>query len=532
MPEPIPFPSATVPVRRALISVHDKTGIAELARDLAAGGVRLVSTGGTAAHLRQAGLDVSLVEEETGFPEILGGRVKTLHPKIFGGVLADDTRADHARELAESSIEAFDLVVVSLYPFEQTVAGGASPEETIEMIDVGGTALIRAAAKNHARVAVLVDPSDYAPLMDEIRATGGTSLATRARLAARAFARTAAYDAAIAAYLSRTRGDEAFPENLVLSFQRMGSLRYGENPHQRAAVYGNPKAPPDALVHFQMLQGKELSFNNLLDLDAAVTLARDFDRPAAVIVKHNNPCGAAVGDTLVEAFGRAYACDPQSAYGGVIVINRPIDEALARELSNQFIEVLLAPGFAPEALAVLSEKKNVRLLELERWPEPSHEVEAKPVIGGQLVQTRDVVTETREQMRVVTPRAPSEREWQAMLFAWTVCRAVRSNAIVIAAAADDGSCATIGIGAGQMSRVDAVRIAVEKATDAQPQLLAGSALASDAFFPFADGPQLAIDAGVTAIIQPGGSVRDDDVIAAAEHAGVAMVATGIRHFRH
>nr|MDQ2969579.1 bifunctional phosphoribosylaminoimidazolecarboxamide formyltransferase/IMP cyclohydrolase [Acidobacteriota bacterium] len=304
MPEPIPFPAAVTPVRRALLSVHDKAGVAELARELASHGVRLVSTGGTAAHLKEAGLDVTLVEEETGFPEILGGRVKTLHPKIFGGVLADGGRDDHARELAENAIEAFDLVVVNLYPFEQTVARGAGRAETMEMIDVGGCALIRAAAKNHARVAVAVDPSDYDVLLDEIRASGGTTGVTRHRLAARAFARTAAYDGAIARYLAgERRPDEAFPERLVFSFERLGSLRYGENPHQRAAVYRDPQAPADSLIRYEVLQGKELSFNNLLDLDSAVTLARDFEVPAAVIVKHNNPCGAAIGDTLVEAFG-------------------------------------------------------------------------------------------------------------------------------------------------------------------------------------------------------------------------------------
>jgi phosphoribosylaminoimidazolecarboxamide formyltransferase/IMP cyclohydrolase len=523
MPEPIPFPSATVPVRRALISVHDKTGIAELGRDLAAGGVRLVSTGGTAAHLRQAGLDVSLVEETTGFPEILGGRVKTLHPKIFGGVLADDTRADHARELADSSIEAFDLVVVSLYPFEQTVAGGASPEETIEMIDVGGTALIRAAAKNHVRVAVVVDPSDYAPLMDEIRATGGTSLATRARLAARAFARTAAYDAAIAGYLSRTRGDQAFPENLVLSFQRMGSLRYGENPHQRAAVYGNPKAPPDALVHFQMLQGKELSFNNLLDLDAAVTLARDFDRPAAVIVKHNNPCGAAIGDTIVEAFGRAFACDPLAAFGGIIAIRGTVDGALASLVLQHFVEAVAADDFTREAIDFFGKKPNIRLLRVPVSHRPSGGLDWKKIEGGLLLQDPDNEPDQVSAWRTVSQRKPTAVERAACELAWRVARRVKSNAIVLANARQ-----TIGIGAGQMSRVDACRLAVSK-----PVLpIVNCGAASDAFFPFRDGVDVLAEAGVTAVVAPGGSIRDQEIVAAADERQMAYLIAPRRHFRH
>ena len=523
MPEPIPFPSATVPVRRALISVHDKTGIAELARDLAAGGVRLVSTGGTAAHLRQAGLDVSLVEDTTGFPEILGGRVKTLHPKIFGGVLADDTRPDHARELAESSIEAFDLVVVSLYPFEQTVAGGASAEETIEMIDVGGTALIRAAAKNHARVAVVVDPSDYAPLMDEIRATGGTSLPTRARLAARAFSRTAAYDAAIAGYLSRTRGDQAFPENLVLSFQRMGSLRYGENPHQRAAVYGNPKAPPDALVHFQMLQGKELSFNNLLDLDSAVTLARDFDRPAAVIVKHNNPCGAAIGDTIVEAFGRAFACDPLAAFGGIIAIRGTVDGALASLVLQHFVEAVAADDFTREAIDFFGKKPNIRLLKVPVSHCTSGGLDWKKIEGGLLLQDPDNEPDQVSAWRTVSQRKPTAVERAACELAWRVARRVKSNAIVLANARQ-----TIGIGAGQMSRVDACRLAVSK-----PVLpIVNCGAASDAFFPFRDGVDVLAEAGVTAVVAPGGSIRDQEIVAAADERQMAYLIAPRRHFRH
>jgi phosphoribosylaminoimidazolecarboxamide formyltransferase / IMP cyclohydrolase len=522
-----------VRVRRALLSVSDKRAIVDFARGLHALGIELVSTGGTARELAGAGLAPREIEDFTGFPEMLDGRVKTLHPRLYAGLLAlrdDDAHLDAAREHA---IEQVDLVCVNLYPFEQTVArGDADADEIVENVDIGGPTMIRAAAKNSAFAAVVVDPDDYEPVLAELRSSDGRlSLQTRTRLAAKAFSVTARYDAAIATWFAQRVYDD-FPPTWHDSYEKVTDLRYGENPHQAAAFYARAGVPTHLLDGVRQLHGKELSFNNLLDLSSARELVEDFQQPACVIVKHNNPCGCAVAPDALVAYERSFACDPQSAYGGVIAINRPIDEALARELSKQFIEVLLAPGFAPEALAVLGEKKNVRLLELERWPERSREVESKPVIGGQLVQTRDVVTETREQMRVVTSRAPSEREWQAMLFGWTVCRAVRSNAIVIAAAADDGSCATIGIGAGQMSRVDAVRIAVEKATDAQPQLLAGAALASDAFFPFADGPQLAIDAGVTAIIQPGGSVRDDDVVAAAEQAGVAMVATGIRHFRH
>ena len=366
MPETAAAPSpASTPVRRALVSVHDKTGVAEFARELVASGVRIVSTGGTAAHLKESGVEVSLVEELTGFPEILGGRVKTLHPKVFAGVLADDSRDDHARDLERQAIEAFDLVVVNLYPFEKTVAAGKTRAEIVEMIDVGGPAMIRAAAKNHKRVAVVADPADYAPVLEEIRATGGTSLPTRERLAARAFSRTAAYDAAIAGYFAATAERVAeFPEHLVFAFDRVGALRYGENPHQRAALYAFRSAPPDALVRFQMLQGKELSFNNLLDLDSAVALARDFDGPAAVIVKHNNPCGVGVGDTNSEAFGRAFACDPLAAFGGIIAIRGRVDGALAALVLQHFVEVVAADEFTEEALTFFGKKPNIRLLKV------------------------------------------------------------------------------------------------------------------------------------------------------------------------
>ena len=517
-----------VRVRRALLSVSDKNGIVEFARGLAELGVEIVSTGGTARELLGAGIAVSSIEDFTGFPEIMDGRVKTLHPRLYGGLLARRDDDAHLQAAAEQEIEPVDLVCVNLYPFEQTVArGDADEEEIVENIDIGGPTMIRAAAKNSAFAAVLVDPADYEAVLDELRDSAGRlSLDTRSRLAAKAFACTARYDAAISTWFSR-RTYEGFPPTWRDAYEKVSDLRYGENPHQRAAFYARVGSPTHLLDGVRQLHGKELSFNNLLDLSSARELVEDFDGPACAIVKHNNPCGCAVGEGGREAYERAFACDPQSAYGGVIAVNRRVDRAFAQELSKQFIEVLLAPGFEPDALEVLGEKKNVRLLELAQWPAPTHEVEGKPVIGGQLVQTRDVVSETREQMRVLTEGAPSEEQWNDLLFAWKVCRHVRSNAIVIAAGG-----ATIGIGAGQMSRVDSVRIAVEKARAAQPALLAGSSLASDAFFPFADGPQLAIDAGVTAIIQPGGSVRDEDVVAAAQQAGIAMVATGVRHFRH
>ncbi len=531
-----------VHVRRALLSVSDKTGVVDFARGLAELGVELVSTGGTARALAEAGVAVRSIEDFTGFPEIMDGRVKTLHPRLYAGLLARRDDVEHLRAAAEQGIEPVDLVCVNLYPFEETVAReGVPAEEAIENIDIGGPTMIRAAAKNHLFAAVVVDPGDYARVLGELRESGGLlSPATREHLAATAFATTARYDAAIAGWFAARKGLD-FPPQRALAYERVAELRYGENPHQRAAYYAEVGAPTHLLDGVRKLHGKELSFNNLLDLSSARELVEDFSEPACAIVKHNNPCGAATGETALAAYTRAFACDPQSAYGGVIALNRRVDAPCAQALSQQFIEVLLAPGFDPAALEVLSEKKNVRLLELAGGlpagesglattrPSPLKKapLEAKPVIGGLLLQDRDVVSETREQMQAMGSTAPSEQQWEDMLFAWRVCRHVRSNAIVIAR---DG--ATIGIGAGQMSRVDAVRIAVEKAQAAQPDLLAGAALASDAFFPFPDGPELALQAGVTSIIQPGGSVRDEAVVAAADAANAAMVATGIRHFRH
>jgi phosphoribosylaminoimidazolecarboxamide formyltransferase / IMP cyclohydrolase len=522
-----------VRVRRALLSVSEKHGIVDFARGLQELGVEIVSTGGTARELTGAGIEARPIEDFTGFPEIMDGRVKTLHARLYAGLLARRDDEGHLGAAAEQGIEQVDLVCVNLYPFEQTLArGDASDEEIVENIDIGGPTMIRAAAKNNGFAAVVVDHRDYAGVLAELgESDGRLSLQTRTRLAAKAFAVTARYDAAIAGWFA-SRAYEGFPPAWSEAYEKVSDLRYGENPHQRAAFYADAGSPTHLLDGVRQLHGKELSFNNLLDLSSARELVEDFDACACAILKHNNPCGCAVADTARVAYERAFACDPESAYGGVIAVNRPVDRAAAVELNKQFIEVLLAPGFDAEALEVLSQKKNVRLLELARRPQPAAEgsterLEGKPVIGGLLVQTRDVVSETREQMRVMTAKAPTEAQWQDLLFAWRVCRHVRSNAIVIAAGG-----ATIGIGAGQMSRVDSVRIAVEKAQAAQPELLAGAVLASDAFFPFADGPQLAIDAGVTAIIQPGGSVRDEDVIAAADAAGIAMVATDRRHFRH
>ena len=523
MPEPIPFPKAVSPVRRVLVSVHDKAGVVELARELASRGIELVSTGGTAAHLKEAGLEVGLVEERTGFPEILGGRVKTLHPKIFGGVLADESRADHARDLSEREIQPFDLVVINFYPFEEAALRGRS-SEAIEMIDVGGPALVRAAAKNHARVAVLTDPEDYETVLEEVRATGGTTSRTRERLAARAFARTAAYDAAIARYLSeRGTTEEAFPENLVFSFERAGALRYGENPHQRAALYRNHQASKDALVRFEMLQGKELSFNNLLDLDSAVTLARDFDGPAAVIVKHNNPCGAATGETIVEAFGRAFACDPLAAFGGIIAIRGRVDGALASLVLQHFVEVVAADDFTQEAIAFFAKKPNIRLLKVPVSRRPVGGIDWKRIEGGLLVQDADWEPDKSSSWRVASQRKPTAVERAACELAWRVARRVKSNAIVLANARQ-----TIGIGAGQMSRVDACRLAVTK-----PVLpIVNCGAASDAFFPFRDGLDILAEAGVTAVVAPGGSIRDQEIIAAADERQIAFLVAPRRHFRH
>jgi phosphoribosylaminoimidazolecarboxamide formyltransferase/IMP cyclohydrolase len=519
-------------VRRALISVSDKTGVADFAKTLAGLGVELLSTGGTASALREAGLEVTDVAEFTGQEEILGGRVKTLHPRLHAALLARREDSEHMATLEAEGIEPIDLVCVNLYPFEQTVAGHeVDPAVAVENIDIGGPTMIRAAAKNHEGVAVVVKPESYDAVCAELDESGGEiSASTRHWLANEAFAQTARYDAAISRWFSTSYED--FPEHLTVAYEKELDLAYGENPHQRAALYSEVGMRSDILAGVSKLHGKALSFNNVLDLDSARRLTEDFERPACTIVKHNNPCGVASGEDGLDAYRRALACDPVSAYGSVIALNRPVDVALAEALHENFVEVLLAPGFEDGALEVLQQKEAIRILcdEERRQADPA-ERDVKRVRGGLLIQDRDGDPEPRELMEVVTKTEPSEEQWRDMLFAWIVVRHVRSNAIVLAK-----DCATLGIGAGQMSRVDSVRLAVEKCRDARGEeaggLLAGSVVASDAFFPFADGPELALAAGATAVIQPGGSKRDAEVIEACDAAGVAMVFTKHRHFRH
>jgi phosphoribosylaminoimidazolecarboxamide formyltransferase / IMP cyclohydrolase len=513
-----------VQIRRALLTVSDKRGLVDFARGLEELGVEIISTGGTARELADGGIETRSVEEYTGYPEILDGRVKTLNPRIHAGLLAVRSNADHMATLAGQGIEPIDLVVVNLYPFERTSARrGASDEEIIEDIDIGGPTLIRAAAKNHAFTGVVVSPESYDAVLEELRTSDGRlSRRTRESLALEAFSYTARYDASISRWFSER--EEAFPSIYVRAYEKVLDLAYGENPHQRAAYYALAGARTDLLSMVSKLHGKELSYNNLLDLHAGREVAEEFELPACAIIKHNNPCGAAVGSTARDAFERALATDPQSAFGGVFCFNRPVDRELAERLSELFVELVFAPGYEEGALDVLQQKPNVRILEnQERRRVPTGYHDLKGVRGGILVQDRDADVELREQMGVVTTEKPSEKLWGDLLFAWKIAKHVRSNAIVLAK--DLG---TVGIGAGQMSRVDSVRLAVEKAqTDPN-----GAALASDAYFPFADGPQAAIDAGVKAIIQPGGSRRDQEVIDACEAAGIAMVFTGRRHFRH
>ena len=522
-----------VRVRRALISVSDKTGVADFARGLAALGVEIISTGGTAEALRKAGVEVTDVSAFTGSPEMLEGRVKTLHPRLHAALLARRDDPDHGATLEREGIEPIDLVCVNLYPFEESVAAReVDPSVAIENIDIGGPTMIRAAAKNHEGVAVIVKPESYDAVLAELEESGGeVSQSTRHWLANEAFAQTARYDAAVSRWFSAHYED--FPEHLAVAYEKVLDLSYGENPHQRAALYAEAGSRSHVLSRVSKLHGRALSFNNVLDLDSAQRLLGDFgESPACVIVKHNNPCGVAVADSGLEAYRMALACDPMSAFGGVIAINRPIDAELAEALHHNFVEVLVAPGYEAGALDVLQRKEAIRILsDDERRITGPGDRDIKRVRGGVLIQDRDGDPEPRELMEVVTANEPDEAQWRDLLFAWTVVRHVRSNAIVIAR---DG--ATLGIGAGQMSRVDSVRLAVEKCRDARGEqadaLLAGSAVASDAFFPFADGPQAAIEAGATAVIQPGGSKRDAEVIEACEKAGVTMVFTRHRHFRH
>jgi phosphoribosylaminoimidazolecarboxamide formyltransferase/IMP cyclohydrolase len=508
---------------RALISVYEKSGLVAFARGLLDLGFELVASGGTATTLQDSGVRVERVEEVTRFPEMLAGRVKTLHPRIHAGILARRDVTEDMAALADSEIEPFDLVCVNLYPFELVAdRPGMDDDSIIEMIDVGGPSMLRAAAKNHEFVTPVCRPEDYEAVLRELRA-GGTSLESRRRLAATAFAHTAAYESAIARWFQR---DDPFPETLVPAFDRVLELSYGENPHQEAAFYSERGRRKHVLSRVEQLHGKPLSFNNLYDLSAARLLARELDRPGCVIVKHANPCGVAAGGTIEEAYAKALAADPVSAYGGVVVLNRAVSAALGEALAGQFVEVLFAPGFDEQAMEALSRKASIRILnDTERRDPAVPERDYRRVLGGLLVQDRDWEIAERDGMEVVTGRL-SEVEWSDLLFAWRVVKHVTSNAIVLAKFGQ-----TIGIGAGQMSRVDAVRIAVEKAR-ALGHDTTGAVLASDAFFPFADGPQLALEAGMRVIVQPGGSKRDDEVIAAAAAARAAMVFTHRRHFRH
>jgi phosphoribosylaminoimidazolecarboxamide formyltransferase / IMP cyclohydrolase len=522
----------SIPIQRALLSVSDKTGIVDLGRALAGHGVELVSTGGTAKALREAGLAVRDISDLTGFPEMMDGRVKTLHPMVHGGLLAVRDDAEHKAAMDAHGIGAIDLVVVNLYPFEATVAKGAGRDEVIENIDIGGPSMVRSAAKNHAYVAIVTDPADYAAIAE----TGTTTLDQRRAFAAKAFAATAAYDSAIAQWFAFADQGERFPATLPLAFRRGDELRYGENPHQSAALY-LPRGPHVAgIAQGHQVQGKALSYNNYNDADAALELVSEFrdGPPTVVIVKHANPCGVASADTLIDAYRAAFACDSVSAFGGIVAVNRPLDGETARAITEIFTEVVAAPDADDEAKAVFAARKNLRLLLTGALPDATRPgLMVKSIAGGLLVQSRDNGALADDALKVVTKRQPTPQELADCRFAWTVAKHVKSNAIVYA---KDG--ATAGVGAGQMNRLESARIAAWKAKDAAekagwdaPRTI-GSAVASDAFFPFADGLLAAVEAGATAVIQPGGSIRDDEVIAAADDAGLAMVFTGMRHFRH
>jgi phosphoribosylaminoimidazolecarboxamide formyltransferase/IMP cyclohydrolase len=525
-------------ITRALISVFDKAGVVEFARELASLGVEIVSTGGTARLLREGGVAVRDVAELTGWPEMLGGRVKTLHPKVHGGILFQRGKAEDRKQVGEHGIVAIDLVVVNLYPFSATAAKpGVTPEELIENIDIGGPAMVRSAAKNFPSVGVVTDPGDYAGIAAELREKHELSLATRLNLARKAYARTARYDGEIATELERLSVSdrvpggiaigalERLPQRMHIALERRQSMRYGENPHQAAALYIPAGYPAAGLAGAKQLQGKELSYNNLVDLDSAWALAQEFHRPAVAIIKHNNPCGAAEQESLSDAYRKALACDPVSAFGGVLAFNRALDVATAEEVAKLFVECIVAPGYAAAALEKLGAKKNLRLLEMLSG-EAVEELDLKRISGGMLAQEADRHELAEAELKVVTERAPTPAETRALLFGWKVCKHVKSNAIVFAR---EGQ--TVGVGAGQMSRVDSVKIAVIKAATNGLEL-AGSVVASDAFFPFPDGLEEAGGAGATAVIQPGGSMRDADVIAAANQLGMAMVFSGVRHFRH
>lgn len=516
-------------IQRALISVSDKTGLIELAGQLHASGVEIISTGGTAKALKNAGIPVVEISEFTGFAEMLDGRVKTLHPKVHGGLLYLRGHPEHERQARQHGIQPIDLVVVNLYPFEKTVAKPDVPlAEAIEQIDIGGPSLLRSAAKNHASVTVVVDPADYPHLLRDIKEhAGSTCEMFRWKLAVKAFETTARYDAAIAQHLHaqrmKAKGEPAaLPQTFGIFLRKAQDLRYGENPHQKAALYG------DFFSHFEQLHGKQLSYNNILDLTAAADLAREFDGPALAILKHTNPCGVGSAPTLLQAWQLAYETDKQSPFGGIIAVNRPLDAGLAQAIAEIFSEVIIAPDFQPDALEILQKKKNLRLIKQQPAPPPALDV--RSVTGGLLVQERDARLVSAAEMKRVSQREPTQQERHALLFAWRVVKHVKSNAIVFARA-DDTTARTLGIGAGQMSRIDSVKIAVMKSREAGLDLR-GSVVASDAFFPFPDGVIAAAEAGATAVIQPGGSLRDAEVIAAADQHNMAMIFTGIRHFRH
>lgn len=511
-------------IRRALLSVSNKAGLTAFARELREMGVEIVSTGGTEKKLREEGIEVTSISEVTGFPELLGGRVKTLHPRVHAALLADRSRPEHMKELEELGIEPIDLLVVNLYPFAETIARPETTlDEAVEQIDIGGVALIRAAAKNFQSVAVVTNPKRYPAVLREMRENDGSlSLETRRELAAEAFRHTSQYDAAIYAYLSRAV--EEFPENLVLVLHKVMDLRYGENPHQRAALYREVGAPHDSFVFADQLWGKELSFNNVLDLDAAWSLVRDFRRPAAALIKHNNPCGVAEAESLTEAYGMAYECDPVSAFGCVVALNRPLDEETAARITETFVEAVIAPAVPEPSLRILSRKQDLRVLQLPLQETPFNPLkDLKRVGGGLLVQDFDEGGDDMAEVTFVGDRKPDASVWKDLEFAWKVAKHVRSNAIVVAR---DG--ATVGIGAGQMSRVDATRVALMKAGERARDAV----LASDAFFPFPDAVEMAAEAGVRAFIQPGGSLRDEEVFKVVEERGLVMVLTGRRHFRH
>jgi len=523
-----------VAIERALVSVFDKSGVMEFARDLATLGVEVVSTGGTAKLLRDAGVPVRDISDLTGWPEMLGGRVKTLHPKVHGGILFQRSKEEDRKQAAAHGIGAIDLVVVNLYPFSATAAkASVTPEELIENIDIGGPAMIRSAAKNFQSVGVVTDPGDYHAILAELREKKELTLATRLALARKAYARTARYDGEIATELERLAANgavsigtlENLPQRINISLERRQVMRYGENPHQAAALYIPAGSPAIGLAGAKQLQGKELSYNNLVDLDAAWGLAEEFGRPGVAIIKHNNPCGAAEQDSLRDAYVKALACDPISAFGGVLAFNRPLDGATAEEVAKLFAECIVAPGYDTAARERFAAKKNLRLLEIGADPAAAAP-ELKRISGGVLVQEPDRHKLDPTSLKVVTKRAPTEAEMRSLLFAWTVCKHVKSNAIVYAI---DGQ--TVGVGAGQMSRVDSAKLGIMKAATAGLSLK-GSVIASDAFFPFPDSIEIAGEAGATAVIQPGGSVRDEESVAAADKLEMAMVLTGVRHFRH